>query len=57
MREKGKVIIGMMMVEQTNFAAQVGVEDRAGVSPASVVVRLVRFESQTYRNLPGSSKL
>ena len=57
MREKGKVIIGMMMGEQTNFAAQVGVEDKAGVSAASVVAHLVRFGSKTYRNLPGSSQL
>ena len=55
MREKG--IIGMMMGEQTNFAAQVGVEDKAGVSAASVVAHLVRFGSKTYRNLPGSSQL
>ena len=55
-REKGKVIIGMVG-EQACLASPVRVEGRAGVSAATVVVRLVRFGSKTYRNLPGSSQL
>ena len=45
------------MGEQVGLAAQARNEERAEVSAATVVVHLVRFESQMYRNLPVGNQL